>query len=221
MGHKRHRDRQCSVTLGQIVMQRLINSFGEITMAACTAGAKIERYIFVPATGLQLGISTFTGQNLGAGKLERVKRGFRQTELVGLSIAMIIGLPTYIWAERLVSLFGLEGAALVQAAEYVRFCAPWCTLIFSAYIICAGLLQGAGDVIFTTFCSLSSLIVRIIFAYVMVYAFGAGHRVIWQSILIAYAWSLVFAWGRYFNGKWKVKYQAVIGSEKEEAVTEA
>lgn len=205
---------QCSVSLGQIAMQRLVNHFGEITMAAFTVGSKIERYAVLPVTSMQLGLSTFTGQNLGAKKMERVKKGLYQSVLMGVIITTCITIPMHIFAEPLAQLFALDGEHLVQAVQYVQFYAPICGVTFAAYLICAGLLQGSGDVMFTTFISLSSLLARIIYAYVMTYRFGAEYTICWTSILLSHIWSFVFAWQRYFSGKWKLKNKAILEAGK-------
>lgn len=205
---------QCSVSLGHLVMQRLVNHFGVVTMAAYTVGAKIERYVSIPLSGMQMGISTFTGQNVGAEKPERIKRGLYQSELVAIIITAALSIPAYIFARPLVSIFGLTGDEITQAVEYVRFLVPLCTVIFAMYFIFNGLLQGAGDVMYTTFCSLSSLIARIIYAYVMTFVFSASYSICWYSIFISNAWSLVFAAGRYYSGAWKKKSQKIIQSKQ-------
>ena len=70
---------QCSVGLGMVLMQRLINSFGVDTTAAITAAMKLESFAMVPIMMFYMGLSNFTGQNMGAGKLSRIKRGYYQT----------------------------------------------------------------------------------------------------------------------------------------------
>lgn len=200
---------QCSVGFGQIVMQRLVNYFGVVTMAAYTVGAKVERYVAIPNAGLQVGMSTFAGQNIGAGKPERIKRGLYQLELISIILTVIISIPVYIWAAELAGLFGLTGEELTQAVEYVRFLVPVCTLIFGMYFIFNGLLQGAGDMMYTTFVSLSSLVARIIFAYTMTFAFSASYDICWHSILLSHVWSLVFAAGRYYTGGWRKKSENI------------
>jgi putative MATE family efflux protein len=201
---------QCSVSLGQGAMQRLVNQYGNVTMAAYTVGSKMERYSTVPVLAVQQGMSTFTGQNMGAGQEERVRKTLWDSEIMILILTSVLCIPIAVFAKTLVGLFGVSGEILRQAIEYVQFCMPWCTWIFGVYLVCAGVLQGAGDVKYTTFISLSSLVVRALVAYIGAFYFDAKYPIIWQSILIAYVWSLVFVVIRYFGGRWKKKSEAIM-----------
>ncbi|MCC8101614.1 MAG: MATE family efflux transporter [Clostridiales bacterium] len=200
---------QCSVSLGQTVMQRLVNSFGSTTIAAYVVGAKVERYLSAPILGVQQSMSTFTGQNLGANREERVKKGLRGSLAITLIMAALLGGIVYIAAAPTVALFGVEGETMRQAIEYIRFVMPGCMLIFAVYQSYAGLLHGAGDVGFVTFISLSSLAARAVYSYIRVYVFEAEYPILWRSLLLAYLWSLIFACVRYYRGTWKKKSEVL------------
>jgi len=70
---------QTIVSLGMIAVQGLVNSFGSVTMAAYTAAGRIDSIAMMPIMNLGLAVSTFTAQNIGAGKLNRVRRGYKET----------------------------------------------------------------------------------------------------------------------------------------------
>lgn len=193
---------QCVISSGHIAIQRLVNDFG-IT-AAFTAGARVENFVMIPIFSFNVGLSTFTGQNVGAGKTERVRRGFLATELMGLGTCVVVGILAYIFAAPLSGLFGVEGATLDICVEYIRFITPW-FLVFCAYIITNGLLQGAGDVVFTAANTIMSLVIRCAAAYIMGYAFSVGGAAAWMSMPFGWVFSIFLAFGRYKWGPWQKK----------------
>ena len=195
---------QSIVSFGNVFIQRLVNSFGPSAMAAYTVGVRMEGYLFVPAVGLSVGMSTFTAQNTGAGRLDRVKRGSRAAVVITLIIAFTLELLSYIFAPQLSALFGVEGEAMGLSISYVRFLAFFFWM-FAVYICYSGLFQGAGDVIFAMAGSLLSLAVRVIAAYTMVYAFGVGFSAVWIAMPIGWIFCLSMAVWRYLSGGWKEK----------------
>lgn len=80
---------QCIVSSGHIAIQRIVNDFG--LTAAFTAGMRMENFIMIPIFSFNVGIATFTGQNVGAGRLDRVRRGFRATQIMGLAVCAVVG----------------------------------------------------------------------------------------------------------------------------------
>jgi len=195
---------QSIVSFGNVFIQRLVNSFGEDAMAAFTVGVRMEGYLFVPAVGLSVGVSNFTAQNVGAGDFDRVKRGCRASVVIVLVIAFTLELLSYIFAEPISRLFGVEGEAFALSVSYVRFLAFFFWL-FAVYICLSGLLQGAGDVIFAMLGSLTSLLIRVVVAYLLVYGFGVGFSAVWKAMPVGWVFCLALALWRYFSGGWKEK----------------
>ena len=195
---------QSIVSFGNVFIQRLVNSFGEAVMAAFTVGTRIENYLFVPAIGFNVGTSTFTAQNIGAGKHDRVRRGCRATLLLTFSVAAALELLSYCFSVPLSTLFGVEGEALTYSVAYVRFLAFF-FWTFSLYMAFTGLLQGAGDVIVTMICSMIALGVRVILSYVLVDAFAMDCSAIWKAMPIGWGSALIVSFIRYLSGKWKEK----------------
>lgn len=195
---------QSIVSFGNVFIQRLVNSFGEAAMAAFTVGVRLENYLFVPAIGFSIGLSTFSAQNIGGGKPERVRRGSRATIAMTFGIAALLELLSYIFAAPISTLFGVEGEALAIAVRYLRFLA-FCFWIFAVYIALSGMLQGAGDVIVTMTFSLVSLAVRVALSYLLVGAFHWDFSAIWTAMPVGWGVALIMALVRYFGGRWKEK----------------
>ena len=195
---------QSIVSFGNVFIQRLVNSFGPTAMAAYTVGVRMEGYLFVPAVGLSVGMSTFTAQNIGAGKLDRVKRGARSAVVITLIIAFTLELLSYIFAASLSALFGVEGEAMTLSVSYVRFLAFFFWM-FAVYIAFSGLLQGAGDVIYAMAGSLISLAIRVLVSYTLVRGFGMDFSAIWKAMPVGWVFCLTMVLVRYFTGGWKEK----------------
>lgn len=199
---------QCVVSFGHIAVQRLINTF-EVTqvglMAGCTAAMRIESFALIPIFGFNMGMATFTGQNIGAGRLDRVKRGLWRTELMSIICCVTVSTLLYAAADKLVRLFGLDvGSGLEYGVEYIRFICPT-FIIFCVYQIIGGLIQGSGDIMWSTTATISSLVLRIIIAYVMGFCTPIAYRAAWVSVPLGWVLALVILVLRYRSGRWKNK----------------
>ena len=199
---------QCIISCGHVAIQRIINTF-EVTnvglMAGYTAAVRVENFVLIPIFAFNMGMATFTGQNMGAGRFDRVKRGLWRTELMGVLCCVTLGMISYVAAEPLVRMFGLsEGNGLEYGIQYIHFIAPLFA-IFCFYLILAGLIQGSGDVLCSTTASVTSLLFRIAVAYFQAFCTTVGYRAAWVSIPLGWLWALVILGLRYRSGKWKEK----------------
>ena len=203
---------QCSVGLGMVLMQRLINSFGVDTISAITAAMKLESFAMVPIMMFYMGLSNFTGQNMGAGQLDRIKRGYHQTMVMALITCAGIILLLVFAGPLAIKLFHMNEAATAIGVEYLQTLA-WFFLIFCVMYITNGVLQGSGDVAYPTASSMTSLIVRVIMANIMSTFPAIGYRSIFYSIPIGWACGTAIVFIRYLTGKWKDKGVAAKAKE--------
>lgn len=205
---------QCVVSCGHLAVQRLINSF-ELTnaglMAGYTAAMRIENFVLIPVFGFNMGVATFTGQNIGAGKYERVSKGLWRTELMGVGTCLAMGIVAYVFASPLVRLFGLDGDALGYGVQYLHFLSPLFS-IFCFYLVLAGVIQGSGDVMWSAAATVSSLVFRVCTAYLLAYATPVGYAAAWVSIPLGWVWALLIVGFRYKFGPWRD--QGIIKPEK-------
>ena len=209
---------QCSVGLGMVLMQRLINSFGVDTISAITAAMKLESFAMVPIMMFYMGLSNFTGQNMGAGKMDRIKRGYHQTMVMAMITCAGIILLLIFAGPYAIGLFHMNEAATAIGSEYLRTLA-WFFLIFCVMYITNGVLQGSGDVAYPTAGSMTSLIVRVIVANIMATFPAIGYRSIFYSIPIGWVCGTAIVFIRYLTGKWKTK--GVVRSNAQNAKEEA
>ena len=131
------------IALANVVVQSNINAFGKYAMAGCGAHSKLEGFAFLPVTCFTQALSTFVGQNLGAKKHDRVRKGVGFGIACSCIIAEIVGILTYIFAPYLVRLFCDAPEAMDYGIRHMRtICLFYCLLAFSHCI--AGILRGAG-----------------------------------------------------------------------------
>ena len=190
---------QAVISCGNIALQRLVNSFGVTFMAGYTAGTRLESYLVIPSIGFCVGSSTFTGQNIGARRLDRVKQGYRKTLVMSVISCALLSAVFMLLRKPLVSLFGVTGDSLAMGIEYLLLAAP-CFVLFGIYQSATGVLQGAGDVMWTMFFSLSSLALRVLLSYSLAGIFG--YRILPYSMAIAWILVAIGATLRYKSGKW-------------------
>ena len=195
---------QAVVSLGNVFIQRLVNSFGQVTMSAFNAGNRMESYALIPIFGMNSAEASFTGQNVGAMKYDRVKRGWRYGTLMSCAMSLVIAAALYFLAPDFARLFSLDGEALAQAVEYQRWMSC-CIILFATYMPTTGLLQGAGDAVWTSMTSFTTLAVRVCAAYLMVYAFDVGYAACWLNIPFGWGLGVLMSIPRYVSKRWMTK----------------
>jgi len=204
------------VSVGNGTMQRLVNGFEQTVpgiIAAFGVANRLDFFIFAPIMSFQSGLASFTGQNVGAGRLDRVKRGYYSTHIMSLTLTVTLSVLLYIFATPLIGFFGLTGEALRIGVEQVRFFAliMW---IFAGYVTLGGLLQGAGDTVLQSAATITALFVRIVASYVAVHFGWLGYEAAWVTNPIGWGAAIIIVYTRYFTGGWKKK--AIVGNLKHE-----
>ena len=131
------------IALANVFVQSNINHFGKFAMAGCGAYSKLEGFAFLPVTCFSQALSTFTGQNLGAKKHDRVKKGVVFGILCSVIMAEIIGILSYVFAPQLIGFFAESPESIDFGARHMQtICLFYCLLAFSHCI--AGIMRGAG-----------------------------------------------------------------------------
>ena len=190
------------ISFGHLALQRLVNSFGAVTMAAFTVGSRYDHYASIPIMSINTSMGAFAGQNTGAGRVDRVKRGLLAALILDLIMVAILCVPLYAFAEPLSRLFGVSGEEVSQAVEYLRYIAVIYP-VFALYIPFSGMFQGSGAPVAATIASVTALGVRISMAYIMVYGFGVGYQACWTNLIYGWVAALIFCTCYFFSGRWK------------------
>ena len=131
------------IGLANVVVQSNINSFGSAAMAGCGSYSKIEGFAFLPITCFSQALATFVGQNLGAKKYDRVKKGAIFSIICSVVMAECIGGLFYLFAPHLIGLFDDSPEVIHYGVLHSRtICLFFFLLSFSH--CAAGILRGAG-----------------------------------------------------------------------------
>lgn len=195
----------CLITFGTMSVQRLVNSFGAMTMAGYTAATKIDSIAIAPIISIGTALSVFAGQNMGAGNIERMKKGLYQTLISLTGICAFLALVILIFRNQLLGLFLDKN----EAFEAISIGSKYLMVVCVAYIVAAvmrsylNLLRGAGDVNTSAVSGVTELVGRIVFAYILVNYFGSTG--IWIATPLAWAAGATVPLIRYYSGKWKTK----------------
>ena len=195
---------QSVVSCGFMFMQRLVNACGEDMVASFTVGSRIENYLILPTLSFQSTMATYTGQNIGAKRPDRVSRGLQQVIGLAICITLPLSAAAYFLAPQIISLFAISGQAAAYCAQHLHL-AAWAVLVFAVYFPCNGLLQGAGEGLYATACAALALGVRVALAYLLVKTALFGVAAIWWSQLLAWVVTLIFCYCHYFRGTWKAR----------------
>ena len=192
------------ISIGAMAFGRLVNSFGVISIASFAVAMRIEGFAFMPILAFNASMTTFAGQNIGANRFDRVKRGMFQAQLMAAACCLVIVLCLMIFAIPISRLFGLEGETLLRSVEQIRFISPWLVVLSIALII-IGTLKGAGDVMFPTLAQSLNFFLRVALAYFLVDIGVLGYNGAWVTVPIGWVLLLVLVLYRYYSGKWESK----------------
>ena len=131
------------ISFANLLVQSNVNTFGEVGMASWGAYSKIEGFAFLPIVSFSMALSTFTSQNLGAGKYDRARHGARFGLISSLIMAELIGLIIFIFAEPCIRFFISGTDSITWGIDHCRkVCLFYFLLAYSNCI--AGVLRGAG-----------------------------------------------------------------------------
>lgn len=131
------------IGFSNVVIQSYINSFGEYAMAGTGAYAKVEGFAFIPITSFSLALTTFVSQNLGAGKMDRVRKGVHFGTAAGIILAVVIGILMDIFAPQLIGAFDDTPGVVVYGVERARVVCPFFCFVAFTHLM-ASILRGSG-----------------------------------------------------------------------------
>ena len=196
---------QFIVSFGFAFIQRAVNSYGEAMTASFSVAGKVETYMTLPASALMTTQGTYTGQNIGANRLDRVTTGAKHTVLISEIITVCILTVVFIFARPIVAAFGLGPEAVGYCVAHVRFVAL-CLPLFAFYFPLLGLFQGADNALFSTFVATGALTVRVVTTYLFQGIPGVGYHMIWWNTLFGWGLGCIIAWAHFLRGKWQKNF---------------
>ncbi len=205
---------QSFISVGNVVIQGVINSFGKSVMAGYAASIKLNNLVISSFTTIGNGISNYTAQNIGAVKYDRVRQGYKAGIKIILSIALPFALIYFAFGKYLVYLF-LEdpaGGALKVGTTLLMILSPFYAAV-SLKLASDGVLRGAGKMGLFMTDTFTDLILRVVLAIVLSRPFGATG--IWISWPIGWVISAAMSVLFYFTGEWNEKPIHFFGKKEE------
>lgn len=192
---------QCAIALGLIALLGIVNSFGTNTLTAYGAAGKIDTIITQAVLTLSGALAAFCGQNIGAGKLDRVKRGVRFTMYTNIVLGLLTFAAVYLFGDEMMKVFTKDADVVAIGKEYLLIIGGF-FIIHGALNVYNGALRGAGDTLFPMITSLVCLwLIRIPLAYYL--SSRLGRSGIWWAIGISITIGLLVTFVYYKMGTWK------------------
>ncbi len=195
---------QSLVSISTIVIATLVNAFGSAATNAFGAVGRIDMLVFLPAMSLGMAVSSMTGQNLGAGRPERIKHIFRWGNILTSVMTISLSLVIVFLSRPILVAFGLGNDAKVMdiGITYIRIVGS-CYIFFSIMSIANGIINGAGHTMITmifTFLSLWGIRVPLSWLLSKTYLGITG---IWVGVSFSLMTTMTISLAFYYSGRWK------------------
>lgn len=208
---------QAILSSAMIIVQSLTNSFGEMLIAANVIIMRVDGFAMMPNFSFGTAMTTYAGQNVGAGKYDRVTKGAKQGTAIAMGVSTLITLVILIFGKYLMGIF-------TETAELVDLSMRMMRILAVGYIAMAvtqslsGVMRGAGDTMTPMWISLTTtIVIRVPLAYGISYLTRTAElpygrkECIFISLLVSWLMGAILTTIFYRKGKWKEK--AIHGAE--------
>lgn len=194
---------QSIVSIGMLLIQGAVNQFGSVFLAGYTAAVRVDGLAIIPIVNLGNAVSTFVAQNAGAGKFERIPKGYHVGLAAGMCFGAFIGIMMQVFGTDLIGLFmdANDAAASIEiGAKYIGIISIF-YFVFAMMNMSSAVLRGTGDMFVFTLSAFVNLIVRVSLTYIFAVA-TAGMVIMWANP-VGWAVSFTISYTRYKMGKWR------------------
>lgn len=160
---------QFSITAtGVMVLQTALNAFGSTVIAAYTAASKVEQIVTQPGISFGTTMATYCGQNLGAGKYDRIKKGVKKGSIITIMVSIIAAVVLFVFGKSLSTLFisSDQIEALNYSKQYLNTVAAFLPILGMLFIY-RNSLQGIGDAFIPMMAGVAELVARVIVAFTL------------------------------------------------------
>ena len=199
------------IALSLIALQRVVNEFGSDFVTSYTLVKRIELVVQQPLVSFGAAMATYTGQNIGAGKLSRVKLGYIKAILCMCVFSIFISILFQIYAPNIVSIFGNDPTVLNYAVRGLKITSSFYIFLGTIHVT-RNLLNGAGDTKFSMINGAIECISRVCFSKPLSMIIGLNG--VWFTAGITWTLNGLFCIIRYRLGKWKTLSLAKIQNKQ-------
>lgn len=193
---------QSTVSIGMLLVQSVVNGFGTSVLAGFSAATRIESICIVPFAAIGNALSSYTAQNLGANRRERVVSGLKAAAIVIALCAAVVCLVLELFHRPLIGLFSENASAdaMATGTDYLKFMG-WFFLLLGIKMAIDGVLRGSGDMAMFTIANLANLSLRVVLAVTLAPRFGI--EFVWIAVPIGWGLNALLSFLQYRRGKWK------------------
>lgn len=203
---------QALFSIGIMVMQTLVNSYGSSFMAGFNGANKIDTFAFMPILSFSTAVTTYVGQNIGASQIERVKSGTKAGLVLAVGSSIVISSIVYPLSAFIMRMFNSNPEVISAGVAYLHCVLPFFFILAVLFVLNA-VLRGAGEMIVPMISTFVSLwFVRVPIAYMIADHFGKEY--IYYSYAVGWTAGILISYPYYKFGKWKNK--RIIAEPKEE-----
>lgn len=198
---------QSIVSVGSVVVQATINSFGASVIAGSAAATKVVNLATAIPINYSNAYSNYVGQNIGAGKEERIWPGLRASMLSCGLLSLVMTVIFELFPRQIIGFF-IEGTetdmeqVTMVGASYIRVVGAF-LVVFSVYMLMKATFKGSGDMSWFILTTLLSFFIRLILTVGFAHIVGIG--IIWWAFCIGWSIALLVALARYLQGGWRKK----------------
>ena len=192
---------QSFVSVGQLFIQGLINSLGTDVIAGYSAAIKLNVFVITSLNTIANGVSTFSAQNIGANRIDRVKKGFKTGVMLNSGVGAVFSLLYCFLSKQMIGMFlNLSETGAVAAGEWFLWIISPFYAAVAVKLVCDGTSRGAGYVRAFMTSTFSDLIIRVVLSYILVNFMGEYG--IWTAWVVGWLVSTVIALCFYLSKKW-------------------
>ena len=195
---------QVVMSISGVVIQGFVNSYGTVNIAGYGAASKVDMFAFMPIMSFGHAMTSYTGQNVGAGNMERVRKGANQGVVLGLVVIAVMSALLLTLGRYALMLFTDDVQTIEAGYTMIRTVVPFYSLVTLNQLIC-GVMRGVGETVKPMINALmTSLIVRIPTVILLNYLLGRIEG-IYISQVIGWAYGCISILLIYRKGGWKKK----------------
>lgn len=200
------------IAISCVALQSVVNTFGSLIVAAFTATSRIEQLVQQPFNSLGMALSTFTGQNMGAGKLDRVNRALIRSVILVGGFSIIMLFVFYTFGNNIMQVFVSDKDVIDFGTQALKI-TSWFYFALGMIYIIRGLLNGAGDAVYSMINGCVEVAGRIIFSNTLILIPSVGKWGVWLATALTWFITGFASFIRFKQGKWK--YIKVVDSKEE------
>lgn len=195
----------CLISISMMVLQGIVNTFGETVMAAYTIVMRVEQLVQQPYSSIGAAITNFSGQNLGAGHIDRVKKGFHRGTLVVLIFSLIMLPIFWIFGDNIIGFFVDKEVEVIAIGSKALRITSLCYFMLGMIYVPRAVLNGCGDSGFAMINGITEIAGRIGFAPFLTKIPSLGFWGIWVTTGITWTITAIVCVLRYKSGIWRRK----------------